>query len=102
MCNRAEICKAFPATALVAVLIFSPLVAAYTISIGHANPYSPAGDVPPRGDTIPPKISVFYPKNDSAYKVSYFVLNFTVSAPTGPDVDSPDIAEIYYKTDWGQ
>jgi len=90
------------ATAFIAVLLFSTLIGVQLVNLTRANPYVYVGEVPPKPDTIPPMISIFYPKNNTAFNVNYFALTFNVSAPTGPTVNSPIVMAIYYKADWQQ
>ena len=74
------------------------LSAASTISPGYAD--LPIVDTSPRYDTLPPQISISSPKNSTAYPVNNLVLDFAVSAPTGPNINYTEVAEISYKTDW--
>jgi len=94
--------KTVLAKAFIALTLFSALIGAQFVNLTRANPYVYAGEVPPKPDTIPPIISIFYPKNNTAYNVNHVALTFDVSAPTGPTVHSPSITSIHYKADWQQ
>jgi hypothetical protein len=73
-----------------------------SFSLAVADPYVYVGDVPPKPDTIPPLVSIFSPKNDTAYSVNNIALTFKINPPKGPTVDHPIIMEIYYKEDGQQ
>lgn len=94
--------KTVLAKAFIAVILLPALIGVQLVNLTRANPYAYGGEVPPKPDTIPPIISILYPKNNTAYNVNYVALTFDVSAPTGPTVYSPILRFIYYKTDWQQ
>jgi len=94
--------KTVLAKAFIALILLSALIGVQLVNLTKANPYVYGGEVPPKPDTIPPIISIFYPKNNTAYNVNHVALTFDVSAPTGPTVYSPSLRFIYYKTDWQQ
>ena len=79
------------------VLLFSVLSIACSISLTKSLPIL---DVSPRWDTLPPIVSISSPKNSTAYSANNLVLDFTISAPTGPTINYTEIAEIHYSTDW--
>jgi hypothetical protein len=83
---------------------FLALVSAATLlsNLSWADPYIYMGDVPPKPDTIPPKITIISPNNNAAYNTDYITLLFLVTGPTGPNVNSPIVDQIYYTTDWQQ
>jgi hypothetical protein len=94
--------KKFPSATLILALLFSAVAGTLFSNLSWADPYVYVGDVPPKPDTIPPKISIFSPKNNAAYNTNYIAFTFNVSEPTGPTVNSPIVDEIYYKADWQQ
>ena len=94
--------KTVLAKAFIALILFSALIEVQFVDLTRANPYVYGGEVPPKLDTVPPIISIFHPKNNTAYNVNHVALTFDVSAPTGPTVYSPILRFIFYKTDWQQ
>lgn len=71
-----------------------------------ANPSPGPVEVTPKSSTIPPKVSIFSPENNSVYNTNNFILSFNVTEPSGPGVlsteRSPSVSWIYYKMDWQQ
>jgi hypothetical protein len=86
----------------VSMLLLSPLIAIQFVNLGSANPYQYVGEVPPKPDTLPPKISIDSPKNNSVYYTNHVALNLTVTGPTGPTVYSSYVENITYRADWQQ
>lgn len=71
-----------------------------------ANPSPGPVEVTPKSSTIPPKVSIFSPEDNSVYNTNNFILSFNVTEPSGPGVlsteRSPSVSWIYYKMDWQQ
>jgi hypothetical protein len=100
MGNQPKIRKSITAAAFILALLFSAVAGTFFANLATADPYVYVGDVPPKPDTVPPKISIFSPENNIAYNTNYVALTFNVSGPTGPTVNQPIVMEIYYKADW--
>jgi hypothetical protein len=93
--------------AFISVLLLSTVAGAQFLSLGRANPYRYAeeqGEVSPQYDIKPPEISIFSPKNNSAYVSNNISLAFNVSVviPTLPELFYYylGLSEVYYKTSW--
>ena len=77
------------APTFILALLLSAVAGTQLVSVGRGNPYFYAGDVPPKPDTIPPKILMFSPENNTVYNTNNITIEFNVTAPTGPTVSSP-------------
>lgn len=93
--------KALVSTLFLALLFLSATGTQF-VDLGTANPYQYTGEVPPKPDTIPPRISILSPKNNSVHYTNYVPFVLTVIGPTGPTVYSSYIENICYKADWQQ
>ncbi len=85
---------------LVFALLVSTIAGAF-VDLVTANPYqfSYGGEVTPYGETKPPKITIFSPKDNGTYSGS-IPFNFNVSVGNSSVAFSRFIYQIYYKTDW--
>jgi hypothetical protein len=72
-------------------------------SLVDANPYRGLGWVPPDPNTIPSKVSIFSPANNSVYSENTIPLYANVTLPYAPRATlGVMLVEIVYKTDWEQ
>lgn len=85
---------------LVWLVTFSTFAGLISVEFAQANPYEYAGEVPPKPDTVPPKIYVSSPLNNSVCYIDSVNLKFNVAGPTGPTVHSSYLENISYKADW--
>ena len=106
MRSRAEASKAFPASALVLTLLVSAMAGTQFVNWAGANPnpfypqYVFEGEVSPDYFTKPPTVSIFSPRNNSAYAVNNVSLALNVSVGNSTTASSRFILEITYKVDW--
>lgn len=89
------------------ISIFLVAAAAGTILVNSAfgNPYSHifpvySGEVTPRSDTQPPKITIFSPENNSTFNTKNVSVSFKVEVGESKSAESKMISDVYYKTDW--
>src|SRR3990172_4189061 len=85
------------AKALITALMVSALAGAQLSNFGEANPYYhkivEIGEISPPEGTIKPVVSIFSPKNNTAYRSKNLSLNVSVSY-------EHDLYEMYYKLSW--
>ncbi len=68
-----------------------------------ANPYIGLGRVPPDPNTIPSKVSIFSPANNSVYSENTIPLYVNVTLPYAPRATlGVMLVEVVYETDWEQ
>jgi hypothetical protein len=90
------------ALALILALLLFAVIGEQSANLAGADPFFYYGEVPPKADTTPPVISMSSPENNTVYNVNYVALTFSVSGPTGPNVNAPFVDKIYYRADWLQ
>jgi hypothetical protein len=88
-------------TALVILLISALLLSAVvgTIYFVKANPYPPKY-VSPDAYTKPPKIAIFTPENNTAYRDTTIQLSINVSLPESTTAYETYVLRVYYEADW--
>jgi hypothetical protein len=100
MDNLPEIRKAYPALALISVLLLSVMVGVRFVFLAEANPYMYLGNVPPDSNTKPPEISILYPENNTIFANNSFTLNFTINVGPSTTGSFLNIYDASYKADW--
>jgi hypothetical protein len=71
-----------------------------SISLVQANPYQDLGYVPPDQYTLPPKITVIEPINNSSFATDNIALTINASLPESPKALNTFIWSIVCQTDW--
>jgi hypothetical protein len=90
----------------VSIVIFvAALSGALLINSARANPYShifpiPSGEVDPRSDTQPPKITILSPEHNSTFNTTSLPISFKVEVGESKSAYSSMVWNVYYETDW--
>ena len=90
----------------VSIVIFAAtLSGALLINSVRANPYShifpiPSGQVDPRSDTQPPKITILSPEHNSTFNTNSLPVNFKVEVGESKSAYSSMVWNVYYEADW--
>jgi hypothetical protein len=91
--------KTLIAAIIISALLFSAVVGIQFLQLGKANPYIREYG-PPDAYTKPPKISIFAPKNNTAYMDTTIPLTITVSLPESSTASYTHVRAVYYEADW--
>jgi hypothetical protein len=88
----------------VSIIIFIAALALLVNSV-RANPYShifpiPSGEVTPRSDTKPPKITILSPEHNSTLNTNNVSVNFKVEVGESKSAYSSMVWNVYYEADW--
>ena len=91
-------------TVSIAVLV-AALSGAQLVSSVRANPYShifptDGGEVAPRSDTQPPKITILSPEHNSTINKNSLSISFKAEVGESKSAYSSMIWNVYYKADW--
>jgi len=90
----------------VSIIIFiAALSGALLVNSVRANPYShifpiPSGEVAPRSDTKPPKITILSPEHNSTLNTKNLSVNFKVEVGESKSAYSSMVWNVYYEADW--
>jgi|WetSurMetagenome_2_1015567.scaffolds.fasta_scaffold89640_2 hypothetical protein len=81
------------------------MLSAMQVEVVEANPFWIFHQIEPRQDTIPPKITIFNPQNNTAYSSGNITISFYVDRPkldmngSSIDIQSSSIINITYTLD---
>ena len=84
---------------IISTVLFSTVIGIQFLQLGKANPYIREYG-PPDAHTKPPKISIFAPKNNTAYMDTTIPLTITVSLPESSTASYTNVLAVYYEADW--
>lgn len=90
---------------LALLLAVSAVSGAQLVNSVWANPYSHifpvySGEVAPRSDTQPPKISILSPEHNSTVNTDNISVSFKVEVGESKSAESTMVWNVYYKADW--
>jgi hypothetical protein len=96
--------KTIALTVPIVVLVVAVL-GTQLVNLAWANPYSHifpvySGEVAPRSDTHPPRITISSPERNSTYNTNNLSVSFKVEVGESKSADSKMIWDVYYKADW--
>ena len=90
--------RALASTLLLAIFI-SLVTGMQFVNVTEANPY-PREYVSPDAYTKPPRISIFTPENNTAYRNTTIQLSINVSLPESTTAYETYVLKVYYEADW--
>ncbi len=91
--------KAALALTMMLVLSVSVMSGLQLFSLTDANPY-PREYVPPDAYTKPPRITIFTPENNTAYRNTTIQLSINVSLPESTTAYETYVLKVFYEADW--
>jgi hypothetical protein len=103
--HDADMRKTIAAFTVSILVLVAAVSGARLVSSVSANPYSHifpvySGEVSPRSDTQPPKITILSPEHNSTFNTNSLSVNLKVEVGESKSAESKMIWDVYYKADW--
>jgi len=86
-------------------LLFLAMITIFQAKLVGANPYSHifpiySGEVAPRSDTQPPRITILSPERNSTFETNSLSISFKAEVGESKSAENKMILDVYYKADW--
>jgi hypothetical protein len=91
--------KTFMATIIILTFLVSSLAGIQTVKVAKANPFFGWKIVDIASGTIPPKVTLFSPSNNTVYSESNILLSFNISKPILSSAWKSGITNVEYFLD---
>ena len=86
-------------------LLFLAMITIFQVITVEANPYTHifpiySGEVNPRSDTQPPRITILSPEHNSTFNMTSLSISFKAEVGESKSAENKMISNVYYKADW--